>query len=258
MRHICAMPFTHPEDSDFLGGSVMLNFRKSLKTGAAAFLVAITAFGALPQAAEAQDRGRNERHRDNDRRDNGRRDNNRGEYRRDNDRRDNDRRDYRRPSWRGDRHWDGPSRYVAMRPRPNYYRYSALPRSRYYNDIRVYRPYGRSYAGFGFHYRDNDAFRFLGLTALSLVVFNQLNEAQQRAHEEAMIEATAARIGEPIYWNENGRSGRVTAVRDGTTPDGRQCREFQQEVTIDGRRTEAYGTACLQPDGSWEVMNDEG
>lgn len=55
-----------------------------------------------------------------------------------------------------------------------------------------------------------------------------------------------------------GAAGRVTAVRDGMTPDGRQCREFQQEVTIDGQRQEAYGTACLQPDGSWEVVNDNG
>ena len=143
-----------------------------------------------------------------------------------------------------------------MHPRPSYYRPYFVERSRYYNRIPVYRPYGIAYPGFGFYYRDNDAFRFLGLTALSLAVFSQLNESQQRAHEAAFVEATSADIGEPIYWNEGGRSGRVTAVRDGTTNDGRQCREFQQEVTIGGDQTEAYGTACLQPDGSWQVVND--
>jgi hypothetical protein len=159
--------------------------------------------------------------------------------------------------WRGDRHWGGPPRYVNIRPRPGYYRPYYLPRSRYYNHVHVYRPYGHAYPGFGFYYRDNDAARFLGLTALSLAVFSQLNESQQRAHEEAFIEATNAPIGEPIIWNEEGRTGSVTALRDGTTSDGRQCREFQQQVTIGGQDEDAYGTACLQPDGSWQVVNDD-
>lgn len=103
----------------------------------------------------------------------------------------------------------------------------------------------RPYAGFGFYYRDNDAARFLGLTALSFIAINALNESQQRAHEQAMIEAVNARIGEPIIWNGNGRSGRVTAVHEGFTSGGRQCREFQQEVIIDGRPQEACGPrAC--------------
>lgn len=31
------------------------------------------------------------------------------------------------------------------------------------------------------------------------------------------------------------------------------CREFTQQVRINGRMQESYGTACLQPDGSWRV-----
>lgn len=218
----------------------MFNIPTSLKTSIAALMVAATALGAAAPVVMAQDRDHHDR-RDFNRRGNDRHDNYRG-----------------RPAWRGDRHWDGPSRAIQVRPRPAYYSYYAVPRSRYFNHTRVYRPYGHPYAGFGFYYRDNDAFRFLGLTALSLIAFNELNEAQQRAHEEAMVEATNAPLGEPIIWNEEGRTGSVTAVRDGQTADGRQCREFQQDVTIDGRRTEAYGTACLQPDGSWEVVNDQG
>jgi hypothetical protein len=193
--------------------------------------------------------------RDNDRRGDNRWDNNRGGDRWDNNR--GNRQAQWRGNWRGDRRWDGPRRHVVYHGRPGYYRYYDVPRSRYYNNIRVYRPYGRAYPGFGFYYRDDDALRFLGLTALSLIVFNELNEAQQRAHEAALAEATAADIGERIYWEEDGRSGTVTPVRDGTTEDGRQCREFQQEVTIGGRSTEAYGTACLQPDGSWQVADNE-
>lgn len=36
------------------------------------------------------------------------------------------------------------------------------------------------------------------------------------------------------------------------------CREYTKTVTIGGRVEEAYGTACYQPDGSWEVVNLEG
>lgn len=44
-------------------------------------------------------------------------------------------------------------------------------------------------------------------------------------------------------------------LRDGTSVAGRYCREFQQTVMIGGRSESAYGTACLQPDGAWEVVS---
>ncbi len=211
----------------------MLNMRNSLKSGISACMAGALALGAFaPVAARAQDR-RFDRH--------------------------DDRRDHRGPpSWRGDRHWDGPDHRVVIRARPNYYRPYYVPRSRFYHSVRVYRPYGVVYPGFGFYYSDTDAFRFLGLTALSVAAFSALNEQQQRAHEEAFVEATSSPLGEPIIWDDGGSNGSVTAVRDGQTADGRQCREFRQNVVIDGRNTEAYGTACLQPDGSWEVVNDAG
>lgn len=33
-----------------------------------------------------------------------------------------------------------------------------------------------------------------------------------------------------------------------------RCREFDTVVTIAGRPQQAFGTACLQPDGSWKVV----
>ncbi|MEI8393855.1 MAG: hypothetical protein WCF85_03900 [Rhodospirillaceae bacterium] len=35
---------------------------------------------------------------------------------------------------------------------------------------------------------------------------------------------------------------------------GRSCREYQTSVNIGGTMRPAYGTACLQPDGSWRVV----
>jgi surface antigen len=36
---------------------------------------------------------------------------------------------------------------------------------------------------------------------------------------------------------------------------GNDCREFEQTIFIDGRRQLATGTACRQPDGSWEIVS---
>lgn len=38
-------------------------------------------------------------------------------------------------------------------------------------------------------------------------------------------------------------------------PEGRYCREYQKRVAVGGRAQNAYGTACRQLDGSWELVN---
>ncbi len=35
------------------------------------------------------------------------------------------------------------------------------------------------------------------------------------------------------------------------------CREYIRTVTIGGRTQQAYGTACLQPDGAWKIVSEE-
>ncbi len=74
--------------------------------------------------------------------------------------------------------------------------------------------------------------------------------------ERANTRAYNAPIGETISWNnpETGNRGTITPIRDGTSRTGRYCREYQQEVFVGGRRESAYGTACQQPDGSWEIV----
>lgn len=37
--------------------------------------------------------------------------------------------------------------------------------------------------------------------------------------------------------------------------DGRQCREYQSTVMIGGRPQSSYGTACLQADGTWRIVD---
>jgi surface antigen len=117
------------------------------------------------------------------------------------------------------------------------------------------RPHGRWYRGYGWHRGDDDAYKWLSFTAITLKLLDNLNEQQQREHEAAQVRATGAAIGETIVWHEGGASGDVTVLRDGTSTTGRYCREFQQEVRIGGNTERAYGTACRNLDGSWEVVS---
>jgi hypothetical protein len=39
-----------------------------------------------------------------------------------------------------------------------------------------------------------------------------------------------------------------------TDPFGRYCREYQVTVMVGGMPRPGYGTACLQPDGSWQMV----
>ena len=132
-----------------------------------------------------------------------------------------------------------------------------VPRYRSYHGVTVIRPYGHPYAGFAFFTHDSDAWKWLAFTAITLKILDNINEEQQRRHEQAQLEATTAPIGETIYWNDGSASGSVTATRDGRSTSGRYCREFRQQIKIGDRNEQAYGTACQQPDGSWEIVSSQ-
>lgn len=84
-----------------------------------------------------------------------------------------------------------------------------------------------------------------------------LDKADMNYMEGATRQAQSAPVGEPISWSnpESGNSGEVVTTRDGYTASGKYCREFQQTVYIGGREEAAYGQACQQPDGSWQIVN---
>ena len=127
-------------------------------------------------------------------------------------------------------------------------------RSYVHRNVVVFRPHGHYYHGYGHYHGDNDAWKWLAFTAITLKVLDNLNEEQQRQHETAQIEATSAPVGQPITWDDGNASGSVTTTRQGQDSAGNQCREFQQEVTIGGQTEQAYGNACLQADGSWKIQ----
>lgn len=130
---------------------------------------------------------------------------------------------------------------------------SVSSRSYVHRGVTVWRPHGSYYHGYGGYHNDNDAWKWLAFTAITLKILDNVNEAQQREHEAAQVQATTAPVGQAITWNEGDASGSVTTTREGRDASGQTCREFQQEVTIGGETEQAVGTACLQDDGSWKI-----
>lgn len=48
---------------------------------------------------------------------------------------------------------------------------------------------------------------------------------------------------EPLSW------------RPDMAQDERYCREYQTSTRIGGRSRPSYGTACMEPDGSWKIVD---
>lgn len=56
---------------------------------------------------------------------------------------------------------------------------------------------------------------------------------------------------------DTGRTEMVAPVGTFEGAQGQPCREFIQNIFIGGREEQGYGTACRQPDGSWQIVSDE-
>ncbi len=71
--------------------------------------------------------------------------------------------------------------------------------------------------------------------------------SQQRALENYKVGQTSTWVNP-----DSGHSGSFTPTRTFTS-NGRYCREFTQVIQVGGQKQNAYGTACRQPDGAWEI-----
>ena len=85
----------------------------------------------------------------------------------------------------------------------------------------------------------------------------QLDERDQylmaQTFEFAMEKAPT---NETAKWEnpDTGARGTVTPTKTYSTTEGTPCREFTTTVSIGGQGEQAYGTACRQADGSWEIQ----
>ncbi len=90
------------------------------------------------------------------------------------------------------------------------------------------------------------------------VIGNRLDARDKRLATEAAARAFEQnRSGQATVWSnpDSGNSGSITPTRTYQLANGQYCREYQQTVNVGGERHQAYGTACRQADGSWQVQS---
>ena len=94
-------------------------------------------------------------------------------------------------------------------------------------------------------------------TLVGSEIGKSLDRADMAYAQSANQRAHSTPIGQTVQWNnpESGNSGTVTPRRDGYSSSGRYCREYEQTIVVDGRQETAVGTACQNPDGTWQVLN---
>ena len=63
--------------------------------------------------------------------------------------------------------------------------------------------------------------------------------------------------GRTIVWNnpQNQTQYTVEPTRTVQVAENRYCREYTATAQVAGRAQQVYGSACRQPDGSWEIQN---
>ena len=87
---------------------------------------------------------------------------------------------------------------------------------------------------------------------------NRMDAADRREAQRAAMQAfDTAPSGQSVAWRnpDSGNSGSITPTRTYQTASGQYCREFQQTVTIGGETQQAFGRACRQPSGSWQIVS---
>ncbi len=98
----------------------------------------------------------------------------------------------------------------------------------------------------------------LGGAYIGREIGKSLDRADRAAMEQSAQQALEnTPSGQVSEWNnpDSGNYGTVTPQPGFKSAEGRDCREFQQTVTVEGEIVTGYGTACRMDDGTWRIVN---
>jgi len=90
------------------------------------------------------------------------------------------------------------------------------------------------------------------------VVGNKLDDRDKRMAAEAATRAFEQnRTGQASAWKnpDSGNAGTITPTKTYQLANGQYCREYKQTITVGGEKHQAYGTACRQADGTWQIQS---
>jgi len=113
------------------------------------------------------------------------------------------------------------------------------------------RGFRRGHHGYRGHHRGGgDAAHVLLGVGAGLLLYHSLD----RAHERNRSHISRDRIyrqAEPPRYAPRPSGNAAVPSGSAVATSCMQTREYTTTITFDGREVDAYGTACLQPDGSW-------
>ena len=95
----------------------------------------------------------------------------------------------------------------------------------------------------------------IGGAILGALIGGNIGRAMDQVDQNCIGQALErAENGRPVAWRnpDNGGDYQVTPTRTYQSDGGRYCREYTTTIVVGGRTERAYGTACRQPDGSWQ------
>lgn len=98
--------------------------------------------------------------------------------------------------------------------------------------------------------------------AIGALAGNQIGAAlderdRERARRTTQVALEDNPTGETSSWRnpDTGNEGTTTPTRTYTDSNGQPCREYQTTVTVEGKRQQAYGTACRDASGNWRIVS---
>jgi surface antigen len=98
----------------------------------------------------------------------------------------------------------------------------------------------------------------LGGALIGGFIGNRLDARDKRLAAQAAQQAFEKnQAGQPSVWSnpDTGNSGSITPTRTYQLANGQYCREYRQTIVVGGQQEKAYGTACRQPDGTWQIQS---
>lgn len=101
----------------------------------------------------------------------------------------------------------------------------------------------------------------IGGTLLGAMIGSSIGASLDKA-DMAMYHSTSQRAletaqpGQSLPWKnpQTGNYGSITPSGYYQNSSGQYCREYSQNITVGGRTEKGYGTACRQPDGTWQIV----
>jgi surface antigen len=83
-----------------------------------------------------------------------------------------------------------------------------------------------------------------------------MDEHDKKMAEQAASEAVQSPVGQKVEWNNpnTGNSGSAKTLRIGKDSSGHECRQIEQEITVNGKSDVVQMTVCLIDD-HWVVSS---